>query len=286
MGRFLFILDFVNYPIFGLAKNILPISVCDTGKQDYNYDVPWNFTKPLTGIILLWRELCNSALSSVSLKYTTFDTRAKMDAEEFPSTPGQLVLARALVEELRSLGMSEIDLDENGYLMATLPATTKKTAPTIGFIAHLDTSYEMAGANVKAQFVDYQGGDIVLNAENGIVLSPHEFPDLNKYVGKRLITTDGTTLLGADDKAGIAAIMAALEHLIAHPEIDTARSRSLHPDEEVGHGADRFDVAKFGADFAYTLDGGGLASCSTRISTQQSVHLGQRAQRPSRQIKE
>lgn len=191
------------------------------------------------------------------IKYTTFDTRAKMDAEEFPSTPGQLVLARALVEELRSLGMSEIDLDENGYLMATLPATTKKTAPTIGFIAHLDTSYEMAGANVKAQFVDYQGGDIVLNAENGIVLSPHEFPDLNKYVGKRLITTDGTTLLGADDKAGIAAIMAALEHLIAHPEIEHGKIRvAFTPDEEVGHGADRFDVAKFGADFAYTLDGG------------------------------
>jgi len=193
------------------------------------------------------------------IRYTTFDTRSKLDAEEFPSTPGQLVLARVLVEELRALGLSEIDLDENGYVMAALPATTNKPAPVIGFIAHMDTSYEMEGVNVNAQLVDYQGGDIILNAEKGIVLSPQEFPDLNKYIGRQLITTDGTTLLGADDKAGVAAIMAALEYLTTHPEIEHGKIKvAFTPDEEIGRGADRFNVQKFGADFAYTIDGGEL----------------------------
>lgn len=191
------------------------------------------------------------------IRYTTFDTQAKMDVDVFPSTEKQLVLSRALVEELRSLGMSDVELDEKGYVMASLPATTGKSAPVIGFIAHVDTSYEMNGANVKARFFDYQGGDILLNEENGIILSPREFPDLNKYIGRQLITTDGNTLLGADDKAGVAAIMAALEYLIAHPEIEHGKIRvAFTPDEEVGRGADFFDVAKFGADFAYTIDGG------------------------------
>jgi tripeptide aminopeptidase len=218
------------------------------------------------------------------IRYTTFDTQAMMDAEVFPSTPGQLVLARALVEELRALGLSEVDMDKNGYVMATLPANTGEPAPVIGFIAHIDTSYEMTGANVRAQFVDYQGGDIVLNAEKGIVLSPREFPDLNQYIGKTLITTDGNTLLGADDKAGIAAIMAALEHLIHHPEIEHGKIRvCFTPDEEVGRGADFFDVAKFGADFAYTVDGGEVGelqyenfnACRVKIRIQgRSVHPG------------
>lgn len=191
------------------------------------------------------------------VRYTKFDTRAEMDSTAFPSTPGQLVLARALTQELQTLGLSDIDLDDNGYVMATLPATTAKPAPIIGLIAHMDTSYEMLGAGVNPQFVDYQGGDIPLNPEKGIILSPREFPDLNKYIGKTLITTDGNTLLGADDKAGIAAIMAAIEYLKSHPEIEHGKIRvGFTPDEEVGHGADRFDVNKFGADFAYTIDGG------------------------------
>lgn len=191
------------------------------------------------------------------IRYTKFDTRAKLDADVFPSTPGQFVLLEALVEELRALGLSEIDMDANGYVMATLPATTNKPAPVIGLIAHVDTSYEMEGADVKAQFVEYQGGDIPLDPTNGIVLSPREFPDLNKYIGKTLITTDGSTLLGADDKAGLAAIMAALEHLQNHPEIEHGKIRvGFTPDEEVGRGADFFDVPKFGAEFAYTIDGG------------------------------
>lgn len=218
------------------------------------------------------------------IRYTTFDTQAKMDVEAFPSTPGQLVFARALVEELRALGLNDAEIDENGYVMATLPANTSKSAPVVGFIAHVDTSYEMSGANVRAQFVDYQGGDIVLNAEKGIVLSPREFPDLNNYVGKTLITTDGNTLLGADDKAGIAAIMAALEHLINHPEIEHGKIRiCFTPDEEVGRGADFFDVARFGADFAYTVDGGEIGelqyenfnACRVKIKIQgRSVHPG------------
>ncbi len=218
------------------------------------------------------------------IRYTTFDTQAKMDAEAFPSTPGQLVFARGLVEELRVLGLEDADIDENGYVMATLPANTRKPAPVVGFIAHLDTSHEMSGANVRAQFVDYRGGDIVLNAEKGIILSPREFPDLNKYIGKTLITTDGNTLLGADDKAGIAAIMAALETLISHPEIKHGKIRiGFTPDEEVGRGADFFDVAKFGADFAYTVDGGEIGelqyenfnACRVKIKIQgRSVHPG------------
>jgi tripeptide aminopeptidase len=191
------------------------------------------------------------------IRYTKFDTRSEMDADAFPSTPGQLVMAKALVAELQELGLEDIELDENGYVMATLPANTKKKLPVIGFIAHVDTSYEVVGANVNAQFVEYNGGDIILKAEDGIVLSPREFPDLNNYIGKTLITTDGNTLLGADDKAGIATIMAACEYLLAHPEIKHGKLRvCFTPDEEVGHGADRFNVEKFGADFAYTIDGG------------------------------
>lgn len=211
------------------------------------------------GIITPQEGTLQSSVIDRFIRYTKFDTRAEMDSPSFPSTPGQLVLARALAEELRALELTEIDLDENGYVMGTLPANFEKPAPVIGLIAHMDTSYEMVGANVNPQFVDYQGGDIVLNAEKGIILSPREFPDLKKYVGKSLITTDGNTLLGADDKAGIAAIMAALEYLKSHPEIKHGKIRvAFTPDEEVGHGADRFNVKKFGVDFAYTVDGGEL----------------------------
>ncbi|MHB1482946.1 MAG: peptidase T, partial [Bellilinea sp.] len=190
-------------------------------------------------------------------RYVKVFTQSDHDSTTFPSTARQFDLARILVDELQDLGLVDVYLDENGYVYGTLPATTPAEAPVIGFIAHMDTSPDLTGENVNPQFVDYAGGDIVLNPEQGIILSPREFPDLEKYVGKTLITTDGNTLLGADDKAGLAEIMAALEYLAAHPEIRHGVVKvGFTPDEEVGHGADRFDVERFAADFAYTVDGG------------------------------
>lgn len=190
------------------------------------------------------------------IRYAKIFTESDPASDTFPSTSRQLDLARLLVEELKQIGMVDISLDENGYVMATLPANVEN-APTIGFIAHMDTSPDMTGENVNPQIVNYQGGDILLNAEKNIVLSPRDFPILNKYVGQTLITTDGNTLLGADDKAGVAEIMAAVEFLAQHPEIPHAAIRvGFTPDEEIGRGADRFDVGKFNADFAYTMDGG------------------------------
>lgn len=194
------------------------------------------------------------------LKYVKFDTRSEEDSTSFPSTEKQFILARALADELREMELEDISLDQYGYVMATLPANTQKQVPTIGFIAHMDTSPEISGANIKPRIVEnYDGGDITLNEENNIVLSPREFPELKNYLGKTLITTDGTTLLGADDKAGIAEIISAIEHLKAHPEIQHGKIRiGFTPDEEVGRGVDYFDVEKFGADFAYTIDGGAI----------------------------
>lgn len=190
------------------------------------------------------------------IRYAKIFTESDPDSDTFPSTSRQLDLARLLVEELKQIGMVDISLDENGYVMATLPANVEN-APAIGFIAHMDTSPDMTGENVNPQIVNYQGGDILINAEKNIVLSPRDFPILNKYVGQTLITTDGNTLLGADDKAGVAEIMAAVEFLAQHPEIPHAAIRvGFTPDEEIGRGADRFDVGKFNADFAYTMDGG------------------------------
>lgn len=193
------------------------------------------------------------------LKYVKFDTKSDENTGVTPSTPGQMVFAEYLKEELEALGLTEITLDENAYLMATLPANTDEAIPTIGFIAHLDTSPDMSGANVNPQMVDYKGGDIVLNAEQNIVLSPSQFPELNDYVGETLITTDGTTLLGADDKAGIAEIVTAIEYLKNHPEIKHGKIRiAFNPDEEIGQGAHKFDVELFGAEWAYTMDGGAV----------------------------
>lgn len=201
-----------------------------------------------------------SAVTERFLKYIQFDTRSNEDSNSVPTTPGQMVLARALAEELTLMGLAEISLDQNGYLMATLPANTKKELPTIGFIAHMDTSPDMPGANVRPQIIEnYNGDEIILNAEAGIIMSPKEFPELQQYLGQTLITTDGTTLLGADDKAGIAEIITAIEYLLEHPEIPHGKIRlGFTPDEEVGQGADHFDVVKFAADFAYTVDGGPL----------------------------
>jgi tripeptide aminopeptidase len=193
------------------------------------------------------------------LKYVKFDTKSDENTGVTPSTPGQMVFAKYLKEELEALGLTEITLDDNAYLMATLPANTDEEIPTIGFIAHLDTSPDMSGENVNPQMVDYKGGDITLNADKGIVLSPSQFPELNDYVGETLITTDGTTLLGADDKAGIAEIITAIEYLKNHPEIKHGKIRiAFNPDEEIGQGAHKFDVELFGADWAYTMDGGAV----------------------------
>ena len=192
------------------------------------------------------------------LKYVKFDTQSDELTNLTPSTPGQYKFAQALEKELHELGLEEISLDENGYLMATLPANTDREVPTVGFIAHLDTSPDLSGHNVNPRIVKaYDGGDITLNADNDVVLSPSEFPELLHYVGQDLIVTDGTTLLGADDKAGIAEIISAVEYLKAHPEIEHGKIRiAFNPDEEIGRGAHKFDVERFGADWAYTMDGG------------------------------
>ncbi|MPM51490.1 Peptidase T [bioreactor metagenome] len=192
------------------------------------------------------------------LSYVAYDTKSDGETGVTPSTPGQMVLAKKLVEELKEIGMSDVTIDENGYVMATLPANTDKDIPTIGFIAHMDTAPDYSGANVNPQFVEnYDGGDIKLNQTT--VLSPKDFPELKDYIGKTLITTDGNSLLGADDKAGIAEIITAMEYLINNPEIKHGTIKvGFTPDEEIGAGADHFDVEKFNADFAYTLDGGGI----------------------------
>lgn len=189
--------------------------------------------------------------------YVTIDTESDPNNPEFPSTEKQWELAKILEKELQSIGLQDIELDKNCYIMATLPSNIAYEVPTIGFIAHIDTSPDFTGANVKPQIVEnYQGDDILLNKEKNIVLSPAYFNDLLQYKGQTLITTDGKTLLGADDKAGITEIVSAMEYLINHPEIKHGKIRiCFTPDEEVGKGAHLFDVEKFGADWAYTIDG-------------------------------
>lgn len=192
------------------------------------------------------------------LKYVTFATQSDEETGVTPSTSGQRVFAEALVKELETLGLEDISLDDNCYLMATLPSNMGNyEVPTIGFISHLDTSPDMSGEGVKPRIVAYAGGDIVLNEAENIVLSPRMFPEMEQYIGQDLIVTDGTTLLGADDKAGVAAIISAVAYLKEHPEIKHGKIRiGFTPDEEIGAGADHFDVAKFGCEFAYTVDGG------------------------------
>lgn len=193
------------------------------------------------------------------LDYVKFDTQSDELTNMTPSTPGQMIFARHLRDILTQMGLSEITLDENGYLMATLEANNDDaTTPTVGFIAHLDTSPDMSGRHVNPRIVkNYDGNDITLNSDEGIVLSPSEFPELMNYVGQDLIVTDGTTLLGADDKAGIAEIVTAVAYLQAHPEIKHGKIRiAFNPDEEIGLGAHKFDVERFGCDWAYTMDGG------------------------------
>ena len=192
------------------------------------------------------------------LEYVKFDTQSDELTNLWPSTPGQMIFAQHLEEQLRAMGLSDITLDDNGYLMATLPANVSRPVPTIGFIAHLDTSPDMSGRHVKPRIVeDYDGKPITLNAETGVVLDPEQFPELLKYTGQSLIVTDGTTLLGADDKAGVAEIVTAIAYLQAHPEVEHGKIRiCFNPDEEIGQGAHKFDVERFGAEWAYTMDGG------------------------------
>lgn len=193
-------------------------------------------------------------------KYVSYDTQSKEDEEEVPSTKKQRALAQVLAEDLRAVGVEEVCVDEHSYVYGVIPATTGKKVPTIGFISHMDTSPAFSGANVRPQVVKhYDGGDIVMNPETGLVMKTVDFPDLLKYLGQDIITTDGTSLLGADDKAGVSEIMAMAHYFKDHPQFPHGTIRiGFTPDEEVGRGADFFDVAGFGADAAYTVDGGGL----------------------------
>ena len=191
------------------------------------------------------------------VSYVTIDTESDPESSTTPSTEKQWDLANKLVKELKTIGMQDVSIDKNAYIMATLPGNVNHDVPVIGFVSHFDTSPDFTAANVKPQIVEnYNGEDIVLNAEQNIVLSPNYFEDLLLYTGQTLITTDGTTLLGADDKAGICEIVSAMEYLINHPEIKHGMIRvGFTPDEEIGRGAHKFDVEKFGADWAYTMDG-------------------------------
>lgn len=192
--------------------------------------------------------------------YVKVVTQSDASNDMCPSTKGQLTLGKMLVDELKSIGMEEVTMDQNGYVMATLPSNTEKQVPTVGFLAHLDTATDFTGTNVQPQIIEnYNGQDITLNDALQIILSPKDFPELANYKGHTLITTDGTTLLGADNKAGITEIMTAMAYLIQHPEIKHGNIRvAFTPDEEIGRGPHKFDVAAFNADFAYTIDGGPL----------------------------
>lgn len=219
------------------------------------------------------------------LRYVAFDTQSDDETNMTPSTPGQMEFAVYLKSELESMGLEDITLDANGYLMATLPANVEREVPVVGFIAHLDTAPDMSGRHVKPRIVaGYQGGPVMLNEKERIELSPEEFPEMLNYIGQDLIVTDGTTLLGADDKAGIAEIVSAVAYLQAHPEIEHGKIRiAFNPDEEIGKGAHKFDVERFEAEFAYTMDGGAVGelefenfnAASARITIKgRNVHPG------------
>jgi len=205
-------------------------------------------------------QIMSEEILSRFLRYIKIDTQSDDASETYPSTTKQFDLAKVLKAELEELGLVDVSLDEHCYIMATLPANTNKKIPVIGFIAHMDTSPDMSGANINPQIIkNYDGKDIVLNKENNLFLSIADFPELPHYKGQTLITTDGTTLLGADDKAGITEIMHAIDYLVKHPEIKHGTIKvGFTPDEEIGRGVDKFDVQKFGAQYAYTMDGGGV----------------------------
>ncbi|MDR3366158.1 MAG: peptidase T, partial [Prevotellaceae bacterium] len=219
------------------------------------------------------------------LRYVAIDTQSDESSKTFPSTKKQLQLLSLLAAELRAMGVADVSMDEHGYVMAHIKANTATAPPPIGFIAHVDTSPDMTGRGVQPKITErYNGGDIVLNSEKNIVLSPNDFPELREYAGQTIITTDGTTLLGADDKAGVAEIMCAAEYMASHPQFRHGDvCIAFTPDEEIGRGVDRFDVQKFGATYAYTVDGGKIgeleyenfnaASAVVRIQGK-SIHPG------------
>lgn len=194
------------------------------------------------------------------LRYISVETTSDPDSETQPSTPSQVEFMKILVKELEQMGVKDVSLDEFGYVMASIPSNLNngETAPKLGFIAHVDTSPDAPGKDIKPQFFhNYDGGEIVINKEKNLVLSPIEFPELKKYIGQTIITSDGNTLLGADDKAGVAEIMSAVEYIFTHPDFKHGEIKiAFTPDEEIGRGVDKFDVTRFGAEFAYTLDGG------------------------------
>ncbi len=194
------------------------------------------------------------------LQYVAIDTQSDDTSTTFPSTAKQFDMLNLLHDQLKAFGLADVSIDSNGYVMGTLPSNTSKKVPVIGFVSHVDTSPDMSGANIKPRLVEnYDGKEIVLNLEKNIIMSPVDFPELTDYKGQTLIVTDGTTLLGADDKAGVTEIMTAIDYLVKHPEIEHGTLKvGFTPDEEVGRGVDFFDVKKFGADFAYTMDGGGI----------------------------
>ncbi|MDY0103403.1 MAG: peptidase T [Lentimicrobium sp.] len=219
------------------------------------------------------------------LKYVSIDTQSDENSETCPSTEKQLTLLRMLHNDLIALGLADVSMDENGYVMGTLPANNGKTGPVIGFVAHVDTSPDMPGNDIKPQIIEnYDGGDVLLNRELNLVLSPKDFPEMRQYAGQTLIVTDGTTLLGADDKAGITEIITAIEYLVKHPEIKHGPIKiGFTPDEEIGRGVDHFDVKKFGADWAYTMDGGEIGelefenfnAASAKVNIQgRNIHPG------------
>jgi tripeptide aminopeptidase len=219
------------------------------------------------------------------LRYAKTDTQSNPDSKQFPSTEKQFQLAKMLVEELKDVGLTDISLDEKGYVIATLPSNIEATVPVIGFLAHMDTSPDMNGTNVNPQIIhDYSGEDILLNKNTGLTLKTSDFPEIKQYKGQTIITTDGTTLLGADDNAGIAEIVTAMEYLVLRPEIKHGTVKvGFTPDEEVGRGVDFFDVKKFGAEYAYTMDGGEIGeleyenfnAAKARVSIQgRNVHPG------------
>lgn len=219
------------------------------------------------------------------LKYVQYPTGSDESSETCPSTPEQLVLGAALCDEMRELGISNVEMDENGYVYGEIPASEGcEKAPVIGFVAHMDVVDEVPFTDIKPKIVDYKGGDVVLNEELGIVLSPKDFPEMNDCIGKHIIVTDGTTLLGADDKNGVAEIITAAEELLAHPEIKHGTIKiGFTPDEEIGRGAHKFNLERFGADYAYTMDGGEIGelefenfnAASAKIHIQgRNVHPG------------
>jgi tripeptide aminopeptidase len=221
------------------------------------------------------RQFMEKSVVDRFLKYVGFNTQSNPESTSCPSSEGQVIFGKMLAEELLRIGLCDVEVDWNGYVMATLPSNVEHQVPVIGFVAHMDTSPDCSGKNVRPRLINsYDGNDIILNEEKNVVLSVKRFPEILKYVGQRLIVTDGTTLLGADDKAGLAEIVTAMEYLMAHPEVKHGKIRiAFTPDEEIGRGADHFYVPNFGAEYAFTMDGGELGELQYENFNAASAHV-------------